>query len=407
MQGDVKGRPVAEARHPGCRASRLRSISSCHPTLVIPVLLVLGCSADPIADGEQDMDDVQQSRLLDFRVVPVVEGLEHPWGMAFLPGGDILVTERPGRLRLVRDGSLVDEPLSGVPDVGAGGQGGLLDIALHPGFESNRWVYLTYSRSESGERTTAIARGRYDGERLTELEEIYEAEAWGEGDMHFGSRIAFDATGYLYVTIGERGEMDEAQNRANDQGTVLRLNDDGSIPADNPFLGEESARAAIWAYGVRNIQALAFHPETGELWAGEHGPLGGDEINVIEEGRNYGWPEVTYGLNYDGSVISEFTHGDGMEQPVHHWDESPALSGLTIYTGGELGPWSGHLFAGGLAGRHLVRLDFDGHELRDSETLLEDLEHRIRDVRTGPDGFLYLLIDSSDAPMLRLEPLGG
>lgn len=382
------------------RALRSRS----HPILLLLVSPILACSGDPLVDDRQDRGDVRQSRLLDFRVVTVVEGLEHPWGMAFLPGGDILVTERPGRLRLVRDGKLVDEPVSGVPEAGPGGQGGLLDIALHPDFENTRWVYLTYSKSSSGERTTAIARGRYDGERLTELEEIYEADAWSDGDMHFGSRIAFDAAGHLYATVGERGEMEEAQNLANDQGVVLRLNDDGSIPADNPFVGGESARGAIWAYGVRNIQALAFHPETGELWAGEHGPLGGDEINVIDEGRNYGWPEITYGVNYDGSIISEFTQGEGLEQPVHHWDESPALSGLTIYMGGELAPWRGHLFAGGLAGRQLVRLDFDGHELRDTETLLDDLGHRIRDVRTGPDGFLYLLIDASDAPMLRLEP---
>lgn len=385
----------------------MRSLA--HPTILIPALLALACSdgagsAVPLAADDEDQGESKQSRLLDFRVVTVVEGLEHPWGMAFLPGGDVLVTERPGRLRLVQDGRLVDEPIPGVPDVGVGGHGGLLDLALHPDFRSNRWVYLSYSKSDSGERTTAIVRGRYDGERLTELEEIYAADAWGDGDLHFGSRIAFDASGDLYVTIGERGEMDEAQNLANDQGTVLRLYDDGSIPADNPFIGEGDARGAIWAYGVRNIQGLAFHPETGELWAAEHGPLGGDEINVIEEGRNYGWPEITFGVNYDGSIISEYTHREAMEQPVHHWDESPALSGLTIYTGGELAPWRGHVFAGGLAGRQLARLDFDGHVLRDSETLLEDLEHRIRDVRTGPDGFLYLLIDSSDAPMLRLEP---
>lgn len=383
-------------------------VSRSHPIILLSVLLALACSGDPLVDDGQGQGDLQQSRLLDFRVVTVVEGLEHPWGMAFLPGGDILVTERPGRLRLVRDGRLVVEPVSGVPDVGSGGQGGLLDIALHPDFETTRWVYLTYSKSNAGERTTAVARGRYDEEGLTELEEIYEADAWGDDDTHFGSRIAFDAAGDLYVTVGERGEMEEAQILSNDQGTVLRLNDDGGIPADNPFVGDENAREAIWAYGVRNIQALAFHPETDELWVGEHGPLGGDEINVIERGRNYGWPEITYGVNYDGTVISELTHLEGMEQPVHYWDESPespALSGLTIYTGGELAPWRGHLFAGGLSGRQLVRLDFDGHDLRDSETLLEDLEHRIRDVRTGPDGLLYLLIDASDAPMLRLEPV--
>jgi len=387
----------------------MRSIA--RAIFVTPTLLFFGCmdagrSAAPLSDDRERQSEVQQSRLIDFRVVTWVEGLEHPWGMAFLPGGDILVTERPGRLRLVREGNLVEEPVLGVPAVGAGGQGGLLDIALHPAFESNGWVYLSYSKAGSGERTTAVARGRFDGARLTELEEIYEADAWGGADRHFGSRIAFDALGYLYLTVGDRGEMDEAQSLDNDQGTVLRLHDDGSVPANNPFIGAGDARGAIWAYGLRNLQGLAVHPETGELWAGDHGPLGGDEINVIEPGLNYGWPAITYGVNYDGSVISSRTHRAGMEQPVHHWGESPALSGLTIYDSAELAPWTGHIFVGGLAGRRLVRLDFDGHELRDSETLLEDLGHRIRDVRTGPDGFLYLLIDSSDAPMLRLQPVG-
>lgn len=359
-------------------------------------------------DTDHGVTKMEESNLLDFHVVTIVVGLEHPWGMAFLPGGDILVTERPGRLRLVRDGTLVDDPVPGVPDgVEAGGQGGLLDIALHPQFGSNGWVYLTYSKGASGERTTAIARGRLEDDRLVDVEEIYEADAWGDDESHFGSRLAFDTAGQLYVTVGERGEMDEAQNLANDQGTVLRLNDDGTIPADNPFAGSEETSGAIWAYGVRNMQGLAFHPTTGELWAAEHGPEGGDEINVIVNGRNYGWPEITYGLKYDGSILSEDTHQDGMEQPVHHWgaDESPALSGLTIYTGNELAPWTGHHFAGGLSGRQLLRMEFDGHQLVDSEALLTGLEHRIRDVRTGPDHFLYLLVDSDDAPMLRLEPV--
>jgi glucose/arabinose dehydrogenase len=378
---------------------------------LVPVLVTLACgdtggSAPPI-DGNDDRANVEESSLMDFRVVTVVEGLERPWGMAFLPGGDILVTERPGRIRLVRDGALVDDPVAGVPaDVGVGGQGGLLDIALHPQFESNGWVYLTYSKAASGERTTAVVRGRFEDDRLVDVGEVYEASAWGDGEIHFGSRLAFDAAGRLYVTVGERGEMQEAQNLANDQGTVLRLNDDGSIPEDNPFAGSDETSGAIWAYGVRNNEGLAFHPTTGELWAAEHGPLGGDEINVIMRGRNYGWPEITYGLNYDGTTISENTHLEGLEQPVHHWDdEVPALSGLTIYSSNVLAPWTGHHFVGGLSGRRLVRLEFDGHRLVDSESLLTGLEHRIRDVRTGPDGFLYLLIDTDDAPMLRLEPV--
>ena len=375
----------------------------------IALLAALGCndsgSAPPPAQEEPD-EDVHESSLLDFRVVTVVDGLEHPWGMAFLPDGDILVTERPGRLRVVRDGTLVEEPVGGVPDVRAGGQGGLLDIALHPDFQANRWVYLTYSKPGSGGRTTAVARGRWEGDRLADVEDIYVAEAWGSDQVHFGSRMAFDTEGYLYVTVGERGERDEAQDLSNDQGVVLRLHDDGTVPPDNPFV-DESGSGAVWAYGIRNAQGMAFHPATGELWEVEHGPQGGDEVNVIERGRNYGWPEITYGVDYDGSVISPNTAMEGMEQPLHHWDTSPAFSGLTIYTGAAFGPWQGHLFAGGLAGEQLLRLEFRGHEMVDSETLLDDLGHRIRDVRTGPDGMLYVLVDADDGPMLRLEPVDG
>jgi glucose/arabinose dehydrogenase len=388
-------------------------LAGAHPNRMVlstapAILLALACNEPGNSgprDGADDAGEVHESRLLDFRVETVVDGLEHPWGMAFLPGGDILVTERPGRLRVVREGSLVDAPIRGVPDVGAGGQGGLLDIALHPSFESNGWVYLSYSKRGGDGRTTAVVRGRFEEDRLTELQEIYEAEAWGDGEVHFGSRLAFDEAGDLYVTVGERGEMDQAQNLANDKGVVLRLHDDGGIPADNPFVAEPEGGAAVWAFGIRNAQGLAFHPGTGELWEAEHGPQGGDEINVIERGRNYGWPEITYGVDYDGSVISPLTSKEGMEQPVHHWDTSPALSGLTVYDGDVFTPWRGHLFAGGLAGQQLLRLVFDGHEMVDSEELLTSLGHRIRDVRTGPDGLLYLLVDAPDAPMLRLEPV--
>jgi glucose/arabinose dehydrogenase len=381
--------------------------------LTAPALLVFACddpggSAPPPVENDLDDDttSVQEPpATANFRVVTVVDGLEHPWGMAFLPDGGILVTERPGRLRLVRDGALVEEPVDGVPDVGAGGQGGLLDIALHPSFATDNWLYLSYAKQDSDGLTTAIARGRFEDDRLTELEEIYEAEAWNGEDVHFGSRLAFDAAGYLFITVGERGERDEAQNLENDQGTVLRLHDDGSIPTDNPFVDDPDHRPAVWALGIRNAQGLAFHPETGELWEAEHGPQGGDEINVIERGGNYGWPEITFGVDYDGSEISPDTAKEGMEQPLHYWEESPALSGLTIYTGEAFASWSGHLFAGGLSGRRLLRLEFVDHELVDSEALLTGLEHRIRDVRTGPDGFLYLLVDADDAPMLRLEPV--
>lgn len=342
-----------------------------------------------------------------FRVVTVVGGLEHPWGMAFLPDGSILVTERPGRLRLVRNGVLEPEPIAGVPEVWARGQGGLLDVAVHPDFERNRLVYLSYSKPGPDGATTAVARGRLVGGRLEDVEDIFVADAWTNRGQHFGSRLVFDGKGHLFVSIGDRGVMQEAQNPGNHQGTIVRLLDDGRVPADNPFVGREGFRPEIYAYGIRSPQGLALHPETGELWETEHGPRGGDEINLILPGRNYGWPTITYGINYDGTKISDHTHMEGMEQPLHYWVPSIATSGLAFYTGDKFPGWKGDVFVGGLAGQQLVRLRFDGTRRVAVEVLLTELKRRIRDVRNGPDGYIYLLVDEPSAPMLRLEPADG
>jgi len=342
-----------------------------------------------------------------FRVVTVVDGLEHPWGMAFLPDGSILVTERPGRLRLVRNGVLEPEPIAGVPEVWARGQGGLLDVALHPDFERNRLVYLSYSKPGPNGATTAVARGRLVDGRLEDVEDIFVADAWTNRGQHFGSRLVFDGKGHLFVSIGDRGVMQEAQNPGNHQGTIVRLLDDGRVPADNPFVGREGFRPEIYAYGIRSPQGLALHPETGELWETEHGPRGGDEINLILPGRNYGWPTITYGINYDGTKISDHTHMEGMEQPLHYWVPSIATSGLAFYTGDKFPGWKGDVFVGGLAGQQLVRLRFDGTRRVAIEVLLTELKRRIRDVRNGPDGYIYLLVDEPSAPMLRLEPADG
>ena len=339
-----------------------------------------------------------------FRVVTVVDGLEHPWGMAFLPDGSILVTERPGRLRLVRNGVLEPEPIAGVPEVWARGQGGLLDVAVHPDFERNRLVYLSYSKPGPNGATTAVARGRLVDGRLEDVEDIFVADAWTNRGQHFGSRLVFDGKGHLFISVGDRGVMQEAQNPSNHQGTIIRLHDDGRVPADNPFVGREGFRPEIYAYGIRSPQGLALHPETGELWETEHGPRGGDEINLILPGRNYGWPTITYGINYDGTKISDHTHMEGMEQPLHYWVPSIATSGLAFYTGDKFPGWKGDVFVGGLAGQQLVRLRFDGTRRVAIEVLLTELKRRIRDVRNGPDGYLYLLVDEENAPMLRLEP---
>ena len=346
----------------------------------------------------------QSSQHHEFRVATVVSGLEHPWSIAFLPDGGMLVTERPGRLRVVRDGAVEPTPVAGVPEVHARGQGGLLDVVLHPQFAENRLVYLTYSKPGARGATTAVIRGRLDGNRLADVEEVIEAQAWGNGRVHFGSRMVFDREGYLFVSIGERGEKDKAQDLGSHNGTILRLHDDGRVPADNPFVGRDGALPEIYAWGIRSPQGVALHPTTGALWEAEHGPRGGDELNLIRPGANYGWPVITYGINYDGTPITDITAKAGMEQPVHYWVPSIATSGLTIYDGDRFPQWRGDFFIGGLAGQHLARVRVDANgKVVETEKLLEGVG-RVRDVRTGPDGLLYVVIDAPDAPILRLEP---
>jgi len=340
----------------------------------------------------------------DFRIVTIAEGLEHPWGMAFLPGGDILVTERPGRLRIIRNGQLVGQPIQGVPPVAARGQGGLLDVVLHPRFSENRLVYLSYAKAGPDGATTAVSRGTLQDDRLTGVQEIFEARAWGQGGQHFGSRLLFDNQGYLYITIGDRGTMNRAQDRSDHAGTTIRLHDDGRVPQDNPLAGQSGALPEIYSYGHRNAQGMALHPETGRVWQNEHGPRGGDEINVVQPGRNYGWPVITHGVNYDRTVITRDTAREGMESPLLHWTPSIAPSGMTFYTGDAFPNWRNSVFTGALAGQHLRRSVFDGTRLVSEERLLTDFGRRIRDVREGPDGFLYLLVDASSAALVRLEP---
>lgn len=391
-----RAQPSAPPAHPSLIAMR--------PFVASLAIFVVAC-ADPSAAPRELPEGALESQHHAYRVVAVVEGLEHPWGMAFLPGGDMLVSERPGRLRRVAGNRLEPEPIGGLPDVAAGGQGGLLDVALHPDFARNQLVYLSYSkRRADGRRTTAVVRGRLEETRLVGVEEIFEADAWTSAGVHFGSRLVFDDSGFLFVSLGDRGEMQQAQNPANHQGTIVRLHDDGRVPADNPFVGVQGHRPEVWAYGIRNAQGMALHPTTGELWETEHGPRGGDEINVIEAGRNYGWPVISYGINYDGTVLTELRARDGMEQPVHYWVPSIATSGLAFYTGDRFPQWRGNVFVGGLAGMHLARVAFDGQRVVETEKLLDGLGHRIRDVRHGPDGYLYVLVDGPRAPLLRLEP---
>ncbi|NNF38238.1 MAG: PQQ-dependent sugar dehydrogenase [Gemmatimonadetes bacterium] len=368
-------------------------------TLALAVFAILGGCAETTPATASDQE-------AGFRVTTVVEGLEHPWGMAFLPGGDMLVTERPGRLRVVRNGALVEAPVSGVPEVWSRGQGGLLDVALHPDFESTGWVYLSYSKpGPGGTATTAVVRGRFDGSALSDVEEIFEADAFTENGVHFGSRLAFDGEDHLFVSIGDRGERDQAQNPLNHQGTIVRLHDDGRVPADNPFVGRADVRPEIWATGIRSPQGLAFRPGTDQLWETEHGPRGGDELNIIRPEVNYGWPTITYGINYNGTPVGDgISEAPGLEQPVHYWVPSIATSGLAFYEGDAFPEWRGSAFVGGLAAVHLARLTLQGDAVVSGEELLADRGQRIRDVRVGPDGLIYVLVDSGRAPLWRLEP---
>lgn len=350
-------------------------------------------------------DLVVQSRELDFVVRTLVSGLDHPWGIAFLPGGDVLVTERPGTLNLISDGFRKRSKIRGLPLISEAGQGGLLDVALHPGFEENRLVYISYAAPGDNGDGTEVARGRLVGDRLKDVTVIFRALPKSGGGRHFGSRLLFTPDGFLYITLGDRGKRPQAQALSTHPGSIIRVHDDGSVPRDNPFISEKLARPEIYTYGNRNVQGIALEPVSGRVWAHEHGPQGGDEINIIEAGFNYGWPVITYGRNYGiGTTIGEGTHKDGMAQPVHQWTPSIAPSGMTFYDGDRFPRWRGNLFAGSLKFRLLVRLAVDGDRVTEEERLLADSYGRIRDVRSGPDGFIYLLTDASDGQLLRLEP---
>ena len=358
----------------------------------------------------------------DYRVVTVAEGLLQPWSMAWLPGGDMLVTEKPGRLRIIRDGQLLPEAVPGVPDVFYTGQGGLFEVLPHPNFSDNRWIYLSYAKEEGETSVTAVVRGRFENDRLTNVVEIFSAQAVGFG--HYGGKMVFDGDGYLFLTLGERqaparGDLaaHPAQDLSNHQGVIVRLNDDGSVPSDNPFVGRSDALPEIWSYGHRSPQGLAIHPETGDLWESEHGPQGGDELNLIELGNNYGWPVIGRGVNYGarGRPIHEAIGQEGMTQPTHFWVPSIATSGLMVYTGDKFPLWYGSIISGALIGKQLARLHMsDDYRQVIVEATLAYGMGPIRDVRQGPDGYISLPLsdgngggsgDFEPTAIVRLEPI--
>ncbi len=383
-----------------------------------PAILALSASLATAVFAQ----DSFQSAHHDYRVVPVAEDLVQPWSMAWLPNGDMLVTEKPGRLRMVRDGQLLPEAIPGTPEVLYKGQGGLFEVVPHPDFNDNQWVYLTYAKPNANDvddgSTTAIARGRLQDDRLTNVVELFAAQASGFG--HYGGKLVFDGEGHMFLTLGDRQDFSfgdrealmahSAQDRSNHQGVIVRLNDDGTVPDDNPFVGVDGVLPEIWSYGHRSPQGLAIHPITGDLWESEHGPQGGDEINLIEPGNNYGWPVVGRGVNYGafGRPIHVGISEEGMTSPTNFWVPSIATSGLMIYSGDKFPMWVGDIFSGGLIGEQLARVHLDD-EYRNvvmEETLAYDMG-RIRDVRQGPDGYIYLAISDRQAgpsPIVRLEP---
>lgn len=341
-----------------------------------------------------------------YKTVEIATGLDHPYAIAFLPDGAMLVTERAGRLRMIKDGKLLETPVAGVPPVHTGSQAGLFDVVLHPNFAQNSTLYLAYASGTAAANGTRVARARFDGAALLDLKVIFEAAPLKDTNNHYGGRMVFLPDGTFALTVGDGFEYREkAQDLSTHLGKIVRLNDDGSVPQDNPFVGQANARPEIYSRGHRNQQGLVLDPATGRLFETEHGPQGGDELNLVEPGRNYGWPVITYGMDYSGAYVSPYTERPGLEQPIVQWTPSIAPSGLAFYQGDKFPAWSGDLFVGALAFKHLRRLDLDqSGRVMAQEELLNDLNARIRDVRTGPDGYLYVTTDDAAGKVLRVEP---
>jgi len=379
---------------------------------ILSTLLIVLCTNQPCAQPYITQGDVPAEG--GFRLVTLVDGLEHPWGMVWLPNSDILITERPGRFRLVRSGRLISEPVAGISEVFASGQGGLLDVSLHPKFNQNRKVYFTYAHGTAKANRTRVATAVLNSDALDNWQVIFEVATVKPGSQHFGSRLMWMPDGTLLVSIGDGGNppvrlggawiRDQAQNRRSHLGKILRLNDDGSIPSSNPFFTATDAAPAIWSYGHRNIQGLTYDPFRSVIWASEHGALGGDELNVIQAGKNYGWPAVTHSREYFGGFkISRFTSKPGMVDPKVVWSTAIAPSGLAIYTGDTFPDWTGDVFAGGLKSQDIRRVELDKAGNVIGQYALR-IGQRVRDIRQGPDGMLYVLTDESHGSLLRLEP---
>ena len=371
--------------------------------LLFPIFAVLGASCSTAGGTSREF----RTSAGPVRAVTVASGLSHPWALAFLPDGRMLVTERGGAMRIVSADGTVGAPLTGLPSIHADGQGGLLDVVLDPDFAATRVVWFSYSEPGEGGSGTAVARARLGDAGLDSVRVVFQQLPKVGSGAHFGPRLAFSPDGHLFVTLGDRRRGDPAQDLTGHIGKVVRLMRDGTVPADNPFAGRSDARAEIWSYGHRNVQGAAIHPVTGQLWTVEHGAMGGDEVNTPAAGRNYGWPVISYGRDYSGAKLGVGTSKEGMEQPVHYWDPSIAPSGMAFYTGDRYGDWKGSLFVGSLKFGMIARLELDGARVKREERILEGFDRRVRDIRQGPDGYLYFLTDEDNGRLLRLEPAGG
>lgn len=371
--------------------------------LFIASVLMLSCgSADKGRPSANQSGRVVDSEQQLFHVDTLLSNLEHPWGMTWLNDQLLLITERRGRILVFHNDQITTMTLEGLPEVYLHGQGGLLDIQRHPDFANNGWIYVSYVKPAANGGQTALARFRLADERINELEELYLATPASSSDVHFGGRIIFDKNHYLYFGLGDRGTAADAQDLSNDIGKIHRLHDDGRIPVDNPFVDDPHARHSIWSYGHHNVQGMAYDSTNSFIYAVEHGPRGGDELNIIEKGRNYGWPAITYGINHDGTIISDETTKLGMEQPIHYWIPSIAPCGLLLYTGDKYPGWKNNLFVAALAGRQVTRIEVWGERYRHEEKLLTDIG-RVRQVAQGPNGYIYIITEDP-GQLLKLIP---
>ncbi len=371
--------------------------------LSLSILIFSACSKTESLDTPFT-GEVIESEKQKFSIDTLTSELSNPWGIAFLPDGRILVTERKGEIRIVKDGELQDEKIANVPAVYAEGQGGLLDIKLHPDYNTNGWIYLTYAKPGEGGGGTTVVRAKLEGNSLTSLEELFTALPYTSAGQHFGSRIVFDGNGYIYFSCGERGTKENSQNLNNHLGKIIRLHEDGRVPADNPFVNTPNAKPEIWSYGHRNPQGVVYDAVAKKLWAVEHGPMGGDELNLVEKGKNYGWPVITYGKNYDGTPITSITAKEGMEQPVWYWVPSIATCGMTQVTSDKYPGWKGNFLVGALVKQHIARVELDANGKFVKQEMLLDKIGRVRTIEQSPDGYLYVATETPGM-LLKIIPV--